>query len=188
MYAFYFSRDPACRVHGVDVDPGRLTIAREILGRVDRPHLSFGRIEAKGGGLYDGSTAFDVALLIDVIELVPDAQATLLQIRHALRPGGYLVVHVPLLPEGRQHGVRAITEASLRDLVANAGFEDIQMRPTFGPVARRLCRLYARLATSPRWTALWYPLLLASSVFVSGEDAPGDCRLVVARSPLEGAA
>jgi methionine biosynthesis protein MetW len=113
---------------------------------------------------------FDVVLLADVIEHVPNPQAMLLLSRQALKPGGAVIVSVPNvahwsvrvdLLRGRfryqQFGImdathlRWFTVASIKSLIVSSGFKVAEYRATAGlalpdNVHRRPWRWLA-----PRW-------------------------------------
>lgn len=121
-------RADLARSRGVEVHTGYLT--RQIVSEIGR---------------------FDVVLLTDVIEHLPNPQGMLLLAREALRPDGAVVVSVPnvahwsvrlCLLRGRfqylEWGImdathlRWFTADSIKSLLACSGFEVVQYRATAG--------------------------------------------------------
>ena len=89
-------------------------------------------IAIKGGLLPDGvelpDGAYDMIVLLDVLEHIPDDGAALGALRHKLKPGGRLLLTVPASPwmwsahDLAHHHQRRYTEGALRAVVENAGF------------------------------------------------------------------
>jgi methionine biosynthesis protein MetW len=94
---------------------------------------------------------FDIVLLADVLEHVPYPQAMLLLSRHALKPGGAVIISVPNVAHWsvradllrgkfryQQFGImdathlRWFTAASIESLLASAGFKVTEYRATAG--------------------------------------------------------
>ena len=134
------------RVLGVDVAEAALRRARE-----RHPGLEFGRVEFDGPlPLPDGG--FDVVWASEVIEHVADTARWLSEVRRVLVPRGRLLVTTP------NHGRLAVavggieryspplgdhlhlyTARSLREVLAEFGFGEIEVRGQGGPpLARRL--------------------------------------------------
>lgn len=73
--------------------------------------------------------AFDAAVMVNVLEHVPDDDATLRRLHELLRPGGALLLFVPALPAiygelDRELGHhRRYTKGGLDDVVRGAGFK-----------------------------------------------------------------
>jgi 2-polyprenyl-3-methyl-5-hydroxy-6-metoxy-1,4-benzoquinol methylase len=80
------------------------------------------------------SERWDVAFLLDVLEHVHEDVQSLRQIRHALRPGGFLVVTSPAFERFRtpiddmSRHVRRYTRSDLADRAAAAGLEIVTSR------------------------------------------------------------
>ncbi len=72
---------------------------------------------------------FDAAVLVNVLEHIPDDRATVERLHTLLRPGGALLLFVPAHPwlygslDELVHHCRRYTRSGLRDLVEQAGFE-----------------------------------------------------------------
>ncbi len=133
------------RVWAVEPDP---TSARALEGSVEEVHPTL-----------DGVTrdAFDLALLLDVLEHVPDPAALLAEVVARVRPGGALLVSVPNVahwsvrasllagrfdyaPRGimdRTH-LRFFTRRTFRALLAGAGLEVVAEDAAIAPVEQVL--------------------------------------------------
>lgn len=151
--------DEGAQVVGIDRCPEGLTAQqRSTLGgrllRGDAQHLP----------LRDGTV--DAALLLDLLEHVDDT-GTLSEVRRVLRPGGVVVLTAPAFPqlwsirdELASHQ-RRYTRASLQTLVANTGFELLELRffqsllfPLFvlaRVLGRRSAEMRAMENAPPRW-------------------------------------
>ncbi len=92
LFALYLAeRSPARRVHGVDIDDDKLTMARAAAARAPRlTNVSF----TAGPDLGDADGDFDAITVLDVLYLLdPGHQERLVaQLAERLRPGGHLVV------------------------------------------------------------------------------------------------
>jgi methionine biosynthesis protein MetW len=121
-------RAERARSHGLNVRTGYLT--RELVNEL---------------GL------FDIVLLTDVLEHLPDPQSLLLIVREALRPGGIVIISVPNVahwsvrlcllrgifqyqPSGIMDAthLRWFTADSIKSLLAYSGFKVMECRATAG--------------------------------------------------------
>lgn len=94
--------------------------------------ISRSGVEVKGGLLPDGveleDGAYDLIVLLDVLEHITDDHGTLAALRTKLAPGGRLLVTVPAMPwlwsahDSAHHHHRRYTAASLARLFKAAGF------------------------------------------------------------------
>ncbi len=97
--------------------------------RAGKPYLSVQRIDAAvSADFAEFEEQFDTALMINVLEHVPDEQVALDNIRYSLRPGGRAVILVPQHPAlygsldlALEHRER-YTRSSLREGLERAGF------------------------------------------------------------------
>lgn len=71
------------------------------------------------------NASFDVVCCLEVLELLPDAQAALLEMSRLLRPGGILLTSRGTEESGRKAKVRSRKEMS--DMLQAGGFENIQI-------------------------------------------------------------
>lgn len=88
----------------------------------------------KGGYLPDvplDDGAYDLIVLLDVLEHIPDDHAALAALRSKLAPGGRLLLAVPAMPslwsahDVAHHHQRRYTAATLKAVVTGAGFRPI---------------------------------------------------------------
>lgn len=89
-------------------------------------------VAVKGGLLPDGvaleDEAYDLIVLLDVLEHIPDDGAALGALRRKLKPGGRLLITVPAMPslwsahDVAHHHQRRYTPAQLRAVVERSGF------------------------------------------------------------------
>ena len=117
-------------------------------------------VAVKGGLLPDGVAlddgAYDLIVLLDVLEHIPGDLAALASLRTKLRPGGRLLLTVPAMPwlwsahDVAHHHQRRYTAATLENVVRAAGFR-IRHRSHFNTLlfplivaARALGRLTGR--------------------------------------------
>jgi SAM-dependent methyltransferase len=135
---------------GVVVSVGALKRAAELHPQVELRHA------APDGPLPLGDAQFDVVWAGEVIEHVRDTAAWLSEVRRVLAPGGRLLLTTPyhgrlslallaLRPGGlrvhfdpRGDHLRFYTPSSLRALLADFGFDEIEVRGAGGvPLLRR---------------------------------------------------
>lgn len=69
--------------------------------------------------------AFDAVCCLEVLELLPDAQAVLDEMARVLRPGGVLLTSRGTEESGRKAKVRS--EAQMTSILEKSGFEDIRI-------------------------------------------------------------
>jgi trans-aconitate 2-methyltransferase len=93
-------RVEAARTLGIDSSPAML----ERAAAVATPELRF---EAGDIGRFDAEHAFDLVFANASLQWVPDHEALLTRLHHALRPGGQLAVQVPANADHASHTVAA---------------------------------------------------------------------------------
>lgn len=183
VWSFFFSRDRAKSILASDIDQGRVADCEHITRRLGRRNLALeaGTAEAALGGR--SGEAADVLLAIEVLNCVPDLQQTLSLAHSALKPGGWLVAHVPIRTEQRPFETYLFSEDVIQREFQAAGFDRVLCRPTFGPAARSLVRAFEQLAGQAYVLAAAYPflLLIAWIDLIPGQG--GDSRLILARRP-----
>ncbi len=135
-------QEKACVVHGVEAFVAAAEQARDHL---DQVFVQTIKDESSFDPLWD----YDVILFLDVLEHLQDPWAVLRGTYQALKPGGLLQLVVPNVAHlavvkrllmGRfdyaQHGtmdrthLRWFTRSSLRNLLAESGFEQIEIQVT----------------------------------------------------------
>lgn len=92
-------------------------------------------VAIRGGYLPDGVVLedgrYDLIVLLDVLEHIPEDRATLAVLRRKLAPGGRLLLTVPALPslwsphDEAHHHQRRYTMRQLREVVGAAGFRTL---------------------------------------------------------------
>jgi SAM-dependent methyltransferase len=108
---FWLSKHhPEWQLTGVELDPVMAGSARRAVERGPWPNIKI--VE---GNVFDidAAAAYDLLICIDILEHIPDDVGLLQIFWRALKPGGYLVLHVPRrhqemwrwLPLFRRHGV-----------------------------------------------------------------------------------
>ncbi len=85
-------RHPEAQVTGVELEPELVARASEIARRAGLTNCSFQQGDVTK---LDFEDAFDLVVSVDNFEHVEDDIAAMRTLRHALRPGGRLVAHVP---------------------------------------------------------------------------------------------
>jgi SAM-dependent methyltransferase len=180
-YSFYFSRSPRVHVWGMDIDTSRISECIALNQKLKRKSVDFvccsrifetGRVQPN---------SMDVVLAVEVLHDLPDFQEGLRQIEHVLKPGGYLITHVPL--RGYRHRDESIL-FDAEDLVAflkQAGLEPVSITRTFGTSATFLARFFSHYAHSRFLTAILFPILLLVSLPFGGANSDGTCCLAAAR-------
>ena len=132
--------DAGARAIGVDVAEAALARAR-----VRHPALDFRLVPVEGPLPLEDNT-FDLVWASEVIEHVADTGRWLSEVRRVLAPGGQLLVTTPSHGRGRVAlgGVERFsdplgdhlhlyTRASLRTLLGEFGFGEVQVRAVEGP-------------------------------------------------------
>lgn len=131
-----FLREAGYAVEGLETSKTDVDYARERFG-----------LEVRAGSLETAAlpaAAYDLALLVYVMEHMPDPHDALARIHRALRPGGRVVLGLPVVDSGQARllGARwsAVTEAprhvllpsfeGARRLLAAAGFRDVAAAPS----------------------------------------------------------
>lgn len=170
-------------VSGIDIDRSQVDAAV-------RRGLAVERVTDTPGYLRERPSQFAVILMLDVLEhiAVADQLDSLRAIHAALRPGGRLIVQVPNASSPLAARWRYIdythtssfTEHSLRFVLANAGFRDVQIPVARDPRFPRFPRRFWRLA---RWQqfgrefrawicrSLWRQMCIAELGTGRGADA-----------------
>lgn len=123
------------RTTGADVAEAALTRARE-----RHPGPDYVRIEPHGPWPFEDG-AFDAVWAGETIEHVADTERWVDEVRRVLRPGGRLLVTTPAVgplvrarraPDPRGQHLRFYTRRTLRELLADMGFEEVRVRARRG--------------------------------------------------------
>ncbi len=159
---------PDGEVIGVDLNPGMLTVAREVSGS---PSIRWEEASADALPLPDAS--IDVACCQQGVQFLADREAALAELHRVVVPGGRLALsacrpldhqpgYVPLVSALRRHVGQPAAEGmaspfafgdreQVRDLVRGAGFGDVEVRIVVLPVrvATPEAFLWGETASSP---------------------------------------
>ena len=162
--------NPNWTVVGGDINDGalqkaRTSSAREGLGNVEYVHLDVTQPFAEA--------EYDAVAAVECLAEIPDDRGAVNAFAQALRPGGLLVVHVPerswrpVLPGSPKNWKREARHGysadELRKLLADAGLEAIEIRPTTKATLHVAEEVRARTKSSRlRVRALAYPFLAAA--------------------------
>lgn len=197
---------PAARVVSVDVNPACVAA----LAGLCRAGGVAG-IEARVADLLDFrmDPPADLVLNVDVVEHIAEDRRVFHNFAASLAPGGHLLLHTPAMPDGLseeevllrtpavgEHAREGYTHAMMRERLAEAGLEELWLRPTYGRAGGLAWRLGVRgpmraLALG-LWTlplvALWLavvllPVRVLNEIDLRGRRAAGGCLLVLARKP-----
>lgn len=174
---------PGARIIAIDMDEDRLLRARGAAKRLNLANLFF----VRGDLLHPPfRAAFDWALCVDVIEDFPDPGLALAALRTVLVPGGGLFGHAPartrrwLLFRWREnfdapgHARPGFEPGDIRAALAEAGYEDSEVRYTYG-ILETFANNLSYLITGAREKrkflyALVFPLLLLLTLAGRAED------------------
>lgn len=130
---------PSGRVIGVDMTPEMISKARVNAAEGDYPQVEFRLGEIEALPVADGTV--DRILSNCVINLSPDKASVFAEAFRVLKPGGRLavsdIVQLKPMPESLQNDFAAYTGCVagaetpevLKDLLEDAGFEEIDIRP-----------------------------------------------------------
>lgn len=88
--AFALAKDSSKEVHGFDLLPTNISIAK---GFLRKHNISYYVMDASNLGFRDSS--FDCALCLEVIEHLKNPAACLQEIYRVLKPGGHLIISTP---------------------------------------------------------------------------------------------
>lgn len=151
-------RYPGARVLGVDIDAAAIQACSEA-----RPTRYDGRVQFRAGTLADlERESFDMVTAFDVLEHIPDDEGAAAHLYRALRPGGWLLVHVPrnqwthadgridVVPDDEAwrinpgHVRSGYSPDGLRQLVEGAGFVVLDVQLWLRRYAVIAHKLYSR--------------------------------------------
>ena len=132
---------------------------RELFGHVEYLTIDWANSVHGGGGAFDivapahdipePDAAFDVVLLTQVLEHVPNPGDVLRELHRILRPGGSLYVSVPFAWEMHElpYDFFRYTKPSLERLLGEAGFDGVEVAPRSDSFST-----LAQLLLNARWT------------------------------------
>jgi len=158
---FLAKRYPTARVIGHELEAPKVRRANAIAQTLGLSNLLF-----REGDLLElpSLEEFDLAICLDVFEHIQDDQAAITAVYHALKPGGFLVLHVPnLIPphfhiEEPGHVRDGYDNEQMRMKLKNARFEVLQIRNPIGPCGHWADSLCELLSDRPVLRGLGIPL------------------------------
>jgi ubiquinone/menaquinone biosynthesis C-methylase UbiE len=184
-YSFYFSRSPDVQVKGIDINQSRIEDCRLIVKRIGRDNAEFYVGNCHGSLDLFSNQCFDSALAIEALQYIPDLKAILDEIYRLLKPGGYLIGHIPVLGYLRETEYTLFDDGNIRHCLNRSGFQIVKLTSSFGGGIRRLCAFYDKIVDSKCMIAILYPFLLAISHAFNVEAPDGDYRFFIARKPKD---
>lgn len=144
------------RIIGVDLSQGMLEQAAAKLSGYAR-RVEFLRHQSFPLPFPD--EAFDAVCCLEVLELLPDAQAALHEMSRLLRPGGVLLTSRGTEESGRKAKVKS--EAQLTSMLVASGFQNVQITKWWNLFDRVLARKRGR--SSPAGSRVLADVLKCSS-------------------------
>jgi SAM-dependent methyltransferase len=143
--------ETSVEVVAVDVSPEAIEVSRGTLGKATNVLLEVVDVFQSRDAVDDWNGSFDLVVLSEVLEHIPDDERALDTVRELLGEGSWLLLTVPGDPrlwnaEDEQAGhVRRYTREELRRKLTERGFEIVRMINWGFPVTRWLYRLEGRL-------------------------------------------
>ncbi|GEM_PF-436960 len=188
-----------CRVIGVDLLESSIASCQVMADSLQLRNLAFEQADVRD---LPYEESFDAAVCVDVLEHVWEDERVLESLNRALKPGGLLVIHVPLrhqmqkrvIPTFKRHSVTGhVRDEYSREEILNkvraAGFVVTGLRRTFGGGGELAFELNALFTGVPVLgvvaAALTYPvaLTLAYRELRGRSRCEGNSFLVTARKP-----
>jgi len=182
-YSFYLSRDPGVDVSGVELNSTRIRESDSILERLQRKNLTLSPESQNVPLAHFLAGSFDLALAVEVLQYIPHIQESLRGIYRVLRPGGYLLGHVPMLGYLRPKEMTLFSDEVILRLLEEAGFGNIRVTPTFHGMTQKICHIYEKISHSKLFVTLLFPWLLLASRCLEIKDVQGDYRFFTAQKP-----
>jgi SAM-dependent methyltransferase len=183
-YSFYFSRSRDVRVCGVDIQRIRVDDCLELCRKLERKTLDF----VCSSTIFETNrfqpNSMDVVLAIEVLQYLFDVRAGLREIFTVLKPGGYLIAHIPLLGYQRKPEKILFDAGKFADFIQGAGLELISLNRIFGKAECFLTSIYEFCSHSQVLTAMIFPLLLLASFLCGKPNSHGSYCMAVARKPV----
>jgi len=118
---------------------------------------SLGEIYVGELGSFNAPTKYDLILMLDVIEHLPDEKPLLVRARELLAPGGRLIITVPAFmslwthhDDLNQH-CRRYNKGMLRDVLKESGFEVLRLQYLFAwPAVAKFMLHYLEMLRAPK--------------------------------------
>jgi trans-aconitate methyltransferase len=163
-------RHPGWKIAGLDFSEELLAGARQRAADRGLDNVAFAQADLTQPLEVGG---FDVVMAIECLTEIPDDRAALRSTVEALRPDGLFVVQVPdqrwkpILPGSpalwRNEVRHGYSTEDLASMLADAGLEDVEIRPTFRSAVAVAQEIRDRVKDSPLAVRLaLFPLLAAA--------------------------
>ncbi len=182
--AHYLARRfPYAHVVGVDMSESDLATARQARAAACLTNLTFIRHDLQFPLCIAN---FDLAISSEVLQYVPDDDAVLANLHHAIRPGGVCLLHLMHVTGAYQQiGVRraldlpvghyssagqlraGYDESTIEIKLKHAGFERVVVKPTFGQVGMFAHSLFE---AGRDWPTILYLILFPFLILLGYAD------------------
>lgn len=199
---------PGIRIDAVDIKDDYLDACRYYFKKdIKRKDITFANID-----LLDPSfeRTYNLVLCVDVLEHIEEDVRVIEHLQHALKPGGYFLMHSPShLAEGDaggdpsfvgEHARAGYSRKEISDKLRQAGLEPVAVRYTYGPAGHFAWEMlikwpmlllskwgFAAVIVLPFWYALTLiPGLMLMKVDLHGNHATGTGIMAYARKPYPG--
>jgi SAM-dependent methyltransferase len=157
---------PGWHIHGIDLEDDRVERCRAAASVLNLSNASFSRdnlINLRAESEYDLITS------TDVLEHIEDDRGALAKLARALRPGGYLLLTFPSVPQRRHLRLVAWRERRIGFTPADIG----HVRPGYSPeMINRLAREAGLEPVRTRWTYGPFGNFAHDVFFVLGDSKP----------------
>ena len=183
-YSFYLSRQRDIDVSAVEIDERRISESFYIAECLGRKNLKFHFGSAHECLQKFPSETFEMALAIEVLQYLADAPLILQETYRVLKPGGYLLGHVPVFGYLRSQERTLFNDDGIRQMLSGARFQIIKIMPTLGGIPQKFCALYQRLNRSRFLMGIMFPLILIASFLFQVENPKGKYRFFIGRKPI----
>jgi len=206
LMTYLAERNPHWKLFGLELEGDRVEMAESIGRRVNLKNVAYLRADICH---LPFENEFDIVVCSDVLEHISDDRAAFLNLARALKPGGYLVVTSPSVPQPKHlasvawrerrigfcpseygHVREGYSVNDLKRLFEETGSEPVQIRHTYGPWGTLCFDLFFSIGDSrpnPLVFATLFPLLKALAYMdLHGVPAHGAAVLGIARKPLNG--
>lgn len=183
-YSFYLSRFPHFKVYALEIDAQRVGDAGHIADILQRGNVRFFQGTLKDVGRHFPTENFELVLAVEVLQYLPNLEEALMEIHRLLKPGGYLLGHIPNLGYLRPTEINLFNDQEFPQMLSKVNFQVIKMVPTFGGIIKKLCAIYQAVSRWPIMVGILFPLLLLIAAAFPVENSKGRYRLFLARKPV----
>jgi 2-polyprenyl-3-methyl-5-hydroxy-6-metoxy-1,4-benzoquinol methylase len=157
---------PGWRVHGIDVAQDRVERCLKAAALLGLSNASFSRQNLLS---LDSESNYDLITSTDVLEHIEDDRGALMRLARALRPGGYLLLTFPSIPQRRHLRLVAWRERKMGFTPADIG----HVRPGYSPATiHALAREVGLEPVTTRWTYGPFGNLAHDIFFVLNDSNP----------------